>query len=200
MNTNPQEIPQSGQHAPPPVVPSGEATEQQLQLAVAQGKAYGQALGAMDTLSGAQTQRFNDYDISVVVKESEGLYQVRDGELRWESPTDENAHVEVLVRDASDGRFLPGLPVYVTLYAPDGHQVGSHQQSFLWHPWLYHYGRNWTVPGEGDYRIHVRIDPPAFGRHDYKSGARYTQPAEVDFTVHIKPGQQLPPGSRSRGQ
>ena len=32
---------------------------------------------------------------------------------------------------------------------------------FLWHPYLYHYGTNAKVPGEGPYTVRVRIDPDA---------------------------------------
>ncbi len=66
----------------------------------------------------------------------------------------------------------------------------GHQQPFLWHPRLYHYGRSWEVPGEGEYQIHVRIDPPTFIRHDPRNGERYNQRVEVSFNRHIKPGQK----------
>jgi hypothetical protein len=60
----------------------------------------------------------------------------------------------------------------------------------LWHPWIYHYGRNWEVPGEGDYTVHVRIEAPTFMRHDHENGKRYAKPVEVAFTRHIAPGQK----------
>lgn len=188
MSTEPTK---AGGHALPPMEPSDESTRDQLKIARAQGDAYGRALEAMNQESGAQMQRVNDYEIAVVAENAEGMYQPSDGRLRWENPTTENVHIEVAVRDASDGRFIPGLPVHVTVYAPNGEKIGTHQHEFLWHPWLYHYGRNWSVPAEGDYRIHVRIEPPLFMRHDRKNGDRYTQPAELDFSVHIKPGQKL---------
>lgn len=64
--------------------------------------------------------------------------------------------------------------------------------AFLWHPWLYHYGRNWTVPRDGTYGLRVRIEPPDFPRHDKENGLRYREPVEVVFDgVHIETGQKL---------
>jgi hypothetical protein len=74
----------------------------------------------------------------------------------------------------------------------NGQKIGSHPQPFLWHPWLYHYGLNWTLPGDGVYTIQVHIDPPTFPRHDKKNGQRYTQPVDVSFEkVKIKTGQKV---------
>ena len=51
--------------------------------------------------------------------------------------------LEVAVRDVADGRFIPGLTMYATLLDHNGVEIGTHQQPFLWHSWMYHYGRNW---------------------------------------------------------
>ena len=58
---------------------------------------------------------------------------------------------ELTVRDASDGRFVPAVRVVATLIDPAGEEVGTHEQPMLWHPIIYRYGRNWLVPGAGDY-------------------------------------------------
>jgi uncharacterized protein involved in high-affinity Fe2+ transport len=119
------------------------------------------------------------------------MYHLRDGQLEWHEPADENAHVEVVVRDAADGRFIPGLTVYTTLLDSSGQAIGTHQQPFLWHPWLYHYGRNWRVPGDGSYTLRVRIEPPDFMRHDKINGNRFIEPIEVEFRdVTIRTGQK----------
>jgi len=77
------------------------------------------------------------------------------------------------------------------LIDPDGNEVGTHVQPFLWHPWLYHYGRNWTVPEEGEYRVRVRVEPPTFMRHDHENGRRYLEPVEVEFEgVPVEPGRK----------
>ncbi|MBV9690835.1 MAG: iron transporter [Ktedonobacteraceae bacterium] len=97
----------------------------------------------------------------------------------------------MVVCDGADGRFIPSLSVYTTRIDSKGKEIGTHQQPFLWHPTLYHYGRNWKVPGDGEYRLRVRIEAPNFSRHDKINGKRYTQPVEVEFTnVKIKTGQK----------
>ena len=94
-------------------------------------------------------------------------------------------------RRPRDGRFIPGLDVTVTVSTADGEELGSHPQRFLWHPWLHHYGRNWTLPGDGSYDIAVHIRPAEFMRHDKENGARFAQPVEVEFKgVEITTGQK----------
>jgi len=172
--------------------PSDEAKRQQIALARSQGDAFQHAVDNMTqkTAHGAE-QRVGDYLIGYAVEEAEGLYYLHDGQLEWVEPQDENAHVEIVVRNGADGRFVPGLTVFATLLDSGGNQVGTHQQPFLWHPWLYHYGRNWRVPGDGTYTLRVRVEAPEFPRHDKINGKLYAQPAEVEFdNVTIKTGQK----------
>jgi uncharacterized protein involved in high-affinity Fe2+ transport len=175
----------------PPTAPSDEATAAQLKLATAQGAAYAKALAAMDKESGAQTQRAGDYEISVVAERAEGMYHANNGQLRWMEPEHDNVHFEVAVRDAADGRFIPGLTVHIHVDKVDGAHVGFGELPFIWHPWLYHYGQNWWVPEAGDYRVRVRVEPPNWHRHDKTNGLRYAEPVEVVFTVNVQPGQKL---------
>ena len=177
----------------PPMVASDEATSQQLKLARAQGEAFGRSVEHMtqQEAHGAEI-RAGDYLIGYAVEKAEGMYSLVDGELAWHNPTDENVHVEVVVRDGADGRFVPGLTVYATLVDGKGNELGTHQQPFLWHPWLYHYGRNWQVPGPGTYSLRGRVEPPTFMRHDKENGRRYAYPVQVEFrNVKIDPGQKL---------
>ena len=172
--------------------PSDEATAQQLQLARAQGEAYGRALQAMSEMdSHGRVQRSGDYLVGYEVEEAEGMY-VRDGSaLRWQEPERDNAHLEIVVRDADDGRFIPGLRVHATLTDSEGHSVLDQDLPFLWHPWLYHYGRNLHVPADGVYSLQLRIDPPDFPRHDKTNGRRYADPVDVRFAgVSITTGQK----------
>ena len=77
-----------------------------------------------------------------------------------------------------------------TLTSEDGEQVGPFEVPFLWHPGLYHYGRNVEVPGDGSYTLDIRIEPPKFMRHDETNGNRYGSPVEVTFEdVDIETGQ-----------
>lgn len=186
----------SAQHTPahtPTMQPSKEANEEQLQLARAQGDAFGKAVARLTQKVAEEgvLQRAGDYLVGYAVEAAEGLYHMRDGTLEWVEPGDENIHVEVAVRDGADGRFVPGLTVYATLIDASGAEVGRHQQPFLWHPWVYHYGRNWTVPGSGMYTLRVHVEPPTFSRHDKINGRRYTEPVDVEFrNVHIDTGRK----------
>lgn len=177
----------------PPMDPdTDEADEQQLDLARRQGDAYAEAVQHMvDKV--AQTggqQRAGDYLIGFAVEEAEGMYAMHDGELTWQEPEDENLHIEVVVQDGSDRRFVPGCDVTVTVIDADGTEVGTHEQPLLWHPMIYHYGRNWTVPGDGTYTLRVHVAPPRFMRHDETNGRRFTEEATVEFTgVSVTTGQ-----------
>lgn len=179
-------------HTPPMNPETSEATREQLDLAREQGEAYGRALEYMTgTVAHDGGQRpAGEYLVGYAVEEAEGMYEWADGDLVWHGPGESNVHVEVAVRDAGDGRFVPGLRVQATLIDPQGHEVGSHEQPLLWHPMIYHYGRNWTVPGDGDYTLRVHIDPPTFMRHDETNGRRFTEPVDVEFhPVKISRGQ-----------
>jgi len=88
--------------------------------------------------------------IGYAIEEAEGLYhRQNDGTLEWRNPQSENAHIEVVVADGADGRFIPGLLVHATLRDAQSQEIGSYELPFLWHSWLYHYGRNVEVPGAG---------------------------------------------------
>lgn len=171
---------------------TSEATKKQLDLARAEGDAYGESLEYMtDTVAhgGGQVEAGN-YLIGYAVEEAEGMYEWNDGDLTWVEPGDDNVHIEVAVRDRADGRFVPAVKVLVTVTAPDGTDVGTNEQPLLWHPMIYHYGRNWKVPTDGEYTLKVRVEPPTFMRHDETNGRRFMQVEEATFTgVSIERGQ-----------
>lgn len=174
------------------MTPSDEATEEQLQLAKKQGQAIEAALKEMtqNEAHGAE-KRAGDYLVGYAIEHAEGMYRLQAGELVWYEPQNENAHIEVSVRDAADGRFIPGLTVRLTVLDENEQEVGTNEQPFLWHPWLYHYGRNWVLPGDGKYILHIYIEAPQFGRHDKKNGKRYADSVEVEFhDVKIETGQK----------
>lgn len=169
---------------PPPMDPNtDEADAKQLDLARQQGQAYRRALEHManDVAEDGGMQTAGEYLIGYAVEEAEGMYDWKDGELVWHDPEDENLHVEIAVCDAADGRFVPAVKVTGTLVDPDGNEVGSHEHPLLWHPMLYHYGRNWTVPSDGAYTLHVRVEPPTFMRHDEVNGCRFKDVVETTF-------------------
>ena len=180
------------QNRPPMDPNTSEATHKQLDLAREQGEAYGRALAHMtgEVAHDGGEQEAGQYRIGYAVEEAEGMYEWADDELVWREPGEGNVHVEVSVRDASDGRFVPGVRVFATLLDPEGNEVGTHEQPLLWHPMIYHYGRNWVVPSDGEYTLGVRVEPPTFMRHDEVNGKRFTEPVEVEFEgVKVKRGQ-----------
>jgi hypothetical protein len=176
----------------PPMEPSNEATTDQLALAIEQGEAFQHAVDAMmeEADDGAE-RTVGGCIVGYAVGKAEGMYYRKGPRLEWMDPGDTNVHVEVIVRDSADGRFLPGLCVQATLIDAAGKEIGTELQPFIWHPWLYHYGRNWRVPGDGAYGLRIHIDPPEFSRHDEKNGKRYMEPVDVEFMgVKIKTGQR----------
>lgn len=178
----------------PPMDPNtSEATQKQLDLAKEQGEAYGRALKFMTgtVANDGGQQEAGEYLIGYAVEEAEGMYEwMGAGNLHWHAPEDENLHVEVVVCDASDGRFIPVVKAFATLIDPDGNDLGTHEQPLMWHPMMYHYGRNWTVPKDGTYTLKIRVEPPTIHRHDEVNGKRFTEPVEVEFTnVKVKRGQ-----------
>lgn len=172
---------------------SSEADEPQLDHARAEGQAYGRSLSYMtgEVAKDGGEQAAGQYLIGYAIEDAEGMYHFHDGELRWHNPQGENVHVEVTVRDAADGRFVPAVRVQATLVTPGGEELGPYEQSLVWHPMLYHYARNWTVPTDGEYTLRVHVDPPTFMRHDEINGRRFTEPVDAEFTgVRIERGAE----------
>lgn len=168
----------------PPMDPdTSEADAKQLELAREQGAAYRRALEHMATevAEDGGMQEAGEYLIGYAVEEAEGMYDWVDGELVWHDPDTENIHLEIAVCDAADGRFVPAVKVVVTLTDPTGNEVGTYELPLLWHPMLYHYGRNVKVPISGEYTLKVRVAPPTFMRHDEVNGCRFTELAETTF-------------------
>ena len=188
---------QDGHHTPahtPPERPSDEGDARQLDLARQEGAAYRAALQYMVTqvANTGGEQRAGDYVVGFAQEKAEGMYHPKGGALEGMAPdATENCHLEVSVRDAGDNRFVPYLTVRATLTADDGRHVGPVDLPFLWHPGLYHYGKNLEVPGDGRYTLRVEIAPPPFARHDKVNGKRYAEPVTAEFRdVQITTGRE----------
>ena len=135
-------------------------------------------------------QRAGEYMVGFAQERAEGMYYLKEGGLEWREPTDENCHIEIAVVDAADGRFIPYLEIDVTITNGNGDEV-TFKPQFLWHPGLFHYGKDVKVPSDGTYTLHIKIAPPSFPRHDKVNGKRYAEPVEVVFEgVQIKTGQE----------
>lgn len=174
----------SSKSTEPTQTPSDEATQTELEIARQQGHVFGDALDHMITEvadTGAE-KHAGPYLVSYAIENAEGMYEPdENGALIWREPNGENLHLEVSVRDAADGRFIPELIVHARLINSQGDDVGLHRQPFIWHPWVYHYGRNWQVAKSGDYTLEVHIEAPTFARHDKENGKRYADDVEVTF-------------------
>ena len=136
------------------------------------------------------TTEVDDYLLGFAQEEAEGMYSKEGaGELAWNEPDDENCHIEVVVADKTDGRFVPELDVTATLRNDDGFEE-EFEVPFLWHPSMYHYGKNVEVPGDGEYDLTVEVEAPTFMRHDEENGNRYIDDAEATFEgIEIETGQ-----------
>ena len=143
------------------------------QLALNQGLAFSQALEEMRQETVNATTEVDDYIITIAFENAEGMYMLHNNDLTWEIPApEENLHVEVVVQDKQDQRFIPGLEIYCSLFNTAGKLIGEKRQPFIWHTFLWHYGINWTIPKEGDYIAQVKILQPKFCRHDEEVGNR----------------------------
>ena len=150
---------------------------------------YKQANEGKDTVQG-------DYFIAFADEYSEGWWHYMDGKFMYMVQNDQggktNAHIEIAVLDAATHRFLPDLNVSVTLYDKNKKKLGTKNEPFMWHPWLYHYGENWRIPATGkQYSVHVHADPPAYRRYGKTAGNQFAKPLDIDFTnLTVKAGQK----------
>jgi uncharacterized protein involved in high-affinity Fe2+ transport len=167
------------------LLPSEEATSAELAFALQQGEAFGDALDHMltEVADIGEETHVGPYLVSYAIEDAEGMYMPdENGDLKWHEANGENLHLEVSVRDATDGRFIPELIIHARLIDSEGNDVGMHRQPFIWHPWVYHYGRNWLVKESGDYSLEVEIKAPTFARHDKVNGNRYSGDVRVVFS------------------
>ena len=172
--------------------PSDEVDENQIQQSKTEGAAYQSSVLYManSVANDGGRKTVDEYVIGYAQEEAEGMYHLAgEGEFEFVEPDGENCHLEVVVADAGDHRFVPYCDVSVTLER-DGEEHGPFELSFLWHPGVYHYGSNLELPESGTYDLHVTVEPPEFGRHDEQNGDRYGETAEVTFEdVDVETGQ-----------
>lgn len=174
--------------------PSDEADEKQLRMARQEGDAYHRSLQYMagQKADAGGLQRAGDYIVAFAQERAEGMWMLHgEGKLVWMEAGDENCHIEVVVSDAVDRRFIPGLDIKVTFRSEKGKSYGPMKVPFVWHPGLYHYGRNLKLPGDGRYTIRIHVAPPKFMRHDKELGRLYASTVTAEFKdVLIKTGRE----------
>jgi uncharacterized protein involved in high-affinity Fe2+ transport len=131
-------------------------------------------------VNGEQT-RAGDYLVVVAVERAEGYWMPMGKDIAYNIVESQsaahNGHVEVGVRDARTGRFLPGLNLTATVLDGD-RTIGTKHEPFMWHPWIHHYGENWRIPRTGRYSVRVHADPPPFRRYG-RSATFFTAPVDL---------------------
>lgn len=136
----------------------------------------------------------DDYIVTIASEEAEGTYQLSSDGLKWQMPEKpKNTHLEIIVRDKHDNRFIPGLQIHGKVMKDD-QVIEEADFPFYWHPFLYHYGHNFHIDEEGEYHVEVHIPAPTFPRHDEIKGKRYPK----DVTVKLGP-IQLEQGRKPHG-
>lgn len=137
-------------------------------------------------------KRTGDYIVTLAFDASSGVYESQsNGDLEWESPEHYGIfHVEVIIQDRDDKRFIPYLDVNVVIYDKEGKVVTESAAPFMWHPVAYHYGFDTLFPDDGQYTAEVTIKAPKFPRHHRSHGKRYTD----DVTTKMGPFDIILPG------
>lgn len=155
------------------------------EMARKQGLAVGDALDHMiaQVADDGQEKRVGPYLVSYAVTAAEGWYVLSDDDkLLWQTPAEANIYLQITVRDAVDGRFVPQLSIQVHLFNQQGDKLGQQQHPFVWHPWVYHYGCHWRVKEDGRYLLEIMIKAPEFPRQAREEGTRYSQDVRVIFS------------------
>jgi uncharacterized protein involved in high-affinity Fe2+ transport len=133
--------------------------------------------------SGSQLSS-GDYKVAVIVQPARGYWEARNGKLSY---VDSNnnvgsvVHMDVIIRDATTGRLLPGLNVRATVLNSRKKEIGTYAMPFMWHPWMNHYGLDVAVPENGRYTIRVRADAPAFRRYGSTALRKFNRVIDAEF-------------------
>jgi hypothetical protein len=140
---------------------------------------YGRSVVTLEE-DGAAVARSADYLVAVAHDRPEGRYEAGAAGLTWrEAAPYSTVRFDVAVADVVDGRFVPGLTIYLSAQR-DGRTYAAAQCHFRWHPILHRYAVEMRlVPGR--YDLTVRIAAPGFARHDRTAGRRYADPVELRF-------------------
>jgi len=132
------------------------------------------------------------YLIAYSIEYARNLIYPGEGDPQWQDLREENAHIGIAVHDETDLHFIKGLSVNVTVIEQSGILIGSFNHPLLERPNLYHYGRNWKLPGDGIYTLRVKVETPEFMTRDEINEKAYSTPVEVEFkNVTIKTGQKI---------
>jgi hypothetical protein len=183
----------SSQPQMPPFEVSDEASRDQLRLASSQGDAVARAVDFLtrEAADMGGSAMAGEFEVAYAISAPEGHYEPAEagGGLEWRAATG-NVHVGVVVRDAQDGRLVPGVRVLASFLATDGRPVAQTELPFSWHPLVNQFAGNLYLPRAGRYTLHVDVLPPIYRRHDPINGDRYHDAVFAEFTgLQIDPGR-----------
>lgn len=130
---------------------------------------------------GTEKKTSGDYEVTYRVGPAKGLYEFSAGHLEWKEPQEDNAHLDIIVKDAADGRFIPGLHIVATLLDGKGGRAASNHLPMVWDPEQIHYGSNVKLEQSGQYMLQVHVYPATFPRTDKERGKRYVADTHVQF-------------------
>jgi hypothetical protein len=141
--------------------------------------AYGAAVIEL-ARQGAPVRYAGDFLVAVDHDRPTGYYESNHAGLNWREAAPFNTvQFDVAVADANDGRFVPGLTVYLRAER-DGRTLAAGQCGFRWHPVLHRYAVDLRLP-PGHYDVTVHIAAPGFPREDHTVGCRYSDPVVLRF-------------------
>jgi hypothetical protein len=168
-----------------------EATQRAMHLARLQGDAYAQAAAhLLSEASGLGAEcRVGGYRIGYVARVEAGTDPPGGG---CEHGDIEAGMVSlgVIVRDAADGRFVPGLQVVVTILAANGSELGCHTHPLLWHPVVHQYARDWALPRVVPLRVRVSIVSTPHVQRSRIYADRLADSVEIEFSDVIIPAAE----------
>ena len=163
------------------------------ELTAKEGQAFQDAYDKLMSKDPHSKGEIDDYIITASFEPAEGMYLMQtDQTLKWVTPGEsDNQHFEVIVQDKKDLRFIPYLYVVLKLFDEKENVVAEKEITFIWHPFVYHYGINGEIPREGDFIPEVTVRKPLFPRHDQVRGNRYAKDVTIRLaSVHLKPGKK----------
>lgn len=179
----------------PPFEPSDEATAEELERARDQGNAVTREFDWVrehEAVASAE-MAVGEYRVAYAITPALPYAEPdAGGRLVRHDPRPGEVHLGVVVRDAADGRLVPGLAVRVTLVDASGRAVDARPLPYGWYPLLNRYGDNLRWPGLGaggataadGAPVTVRVDvaPPTYWRHDPSNGDRFADSVTAEFT------------------
>jgi hypothetical protein len=174
---------------PPSAEPGSGGNEEQLQLALQQGKADTAVLDWVLANSGPLKgdTRAGQMRVAFTITPAEGWWdKAGGGKLAWHQAPDDNVHLRIFILDLVDGRIIPGLNVRATLTDANGNEQSA-PVDFGWYPLMNAYGGNIPMDTNSSYTLRVTVDPLP-SRRVIPSGSRFER-----TTVAVFPPVQIDP-------